>query len=646
MKRRQIPGGPASAGRPGRRPLARLTFRRASAVLAVLLLAGCNGPVRVVTLDQQSAYNWLNRSALTGDRVSETTLTVLRRHNLSESYAYYPAETIALLHAEVMGHPEGWSDLFALAELSYATAEKEQSSERYLAAAVYAFAFLFPEPGGERPSPYDPRFRQACDLYNLALTMALSRPGGGEVVARAGRFQVPFGTLDVAMDQDRLKWGGRELGGFVPTGRTKVFGLQNQYHTPGIGAAVAARVIRSDSVARGVQVAPRLRIPASFVLTIPSPRRQLATGSVHGTVAVYNIFDSASVAINNQPVPIEYDQTAARVISLGQTPILRNEINAFLYGDLLNTSPRLVGLEPHRKGRMPIVLIHGTASSNVRWADLVNDLLEDSRIREHYEFWAFTYASGAPIPYSALTLRDTLQQALTALGGEASDPALGHMVLIGHSQGGLLAKMLVVDPGDALFNKLSKRPLEQLKLDEDSRTLLRRGLFPTPMPEVERVIFIATPQRGSYVAAFSVARLVGRLVTLPLAVTKAGASIITGNADALTFDPSRFRVGSIYGMSPGNPFIKALADTPVAPGVHAHSIIAVEGDGPVESGDDGVVKYESAHIDGVDSELVVRSGHSTQSNPVTIAEVQRILLLQLAADCPALGCAGAVTGTQ
>src|SRR3954453_7196508 len=177
--------------------------------LAVLLLVGCGGPVRTVTLDRESAYSWLNRSALTGDGLSETTLTVLRRHNLSESYAYYPSEKIAALHADVVNHPETWSDLFALAELSYVAAGREQSSTRYLAAAVYAYAFLFPEPGGERPGPYDPRFRQACDLYNLALTMALSRPDGGEVVARAGQYQVPFGTIDVALDQDTLKWDGR-----------------------------------------------------------------------------------------------------------------------------------------------------------------------------------------------------------------------------------------------------------------------------------------------------------------------------------------------------------------------------------------------------------------------------------------------------
>ena len=78
-------------------------------------------------------------------------------------------------------------------------------------------------------------------------------------------------------------------------------------------------------------------------------------------------------------------------------------------------------------------------------------------------------------------------------------------------------------------------------------------------------------------------------------------------------------------MDPKNPGLRTLASLPIAPGVKANSIIAVQGDGPVETGDDGVVEYTSAHIDGVESELVVRSSHSTQAEPQTIEEVRRIL---------------------
>ena len=80
--------------------------------------------------------------------------------------------------------------------------------------------------------------------------------------------------------------------------------------------------------------------------------------------------------------------------------------------------------------------MHGTASSPFRWADMVNDLLEDKEIRDHYEFWFFTYNTGNPIPISANVLRHSLEDAVKSLGGVQADPALGRMVVIGHSQGG------------------------------------------------------------------------------------------------------------------------------------------------------------------------------------------------------------------
>jgi hypothetical protein len=232
---------------------------------------------------------------------------------------------------------------------------------------------------------------------------------------------------------------------------------------------------------------------------------------------------------------------------------------------------------------------------------------------------------------SALQLRQSTEKAVSALGGVQAEPALNHITLIGHSQGGLLAKMLVIDPGSRLWDGIVQRPLSSLNLSDKSRQLLQETLFPRPLPEVQRVIFIATPQRGSYVAAFSISQMIASLVTLPLAVTNVGKEVLTGNGGNVLVGQGKLRFGSVYGMSPNGPFIKSLAAIPIAPNVHAHSIIAVATSGPITAGNDGVVAYSSAHIPGVDSELVVRSTHSTQSNPATIAEVQRILMLQLAA---------------
>jgi hypothetical protein len=87
-------------------------------------------------------------------------------------------------------------------------------------------------------------------------------------------------------------------------------------------------------------------------------------------------------------------------------------------------------------------------------------------------------------------------------------------------------------------------------------------------------------------------------------------------------------------MTPGSRFIEALAAIPIAPGVAAHSIIPVTGGLPPDGQGDGVVKYQSAHIDGVESELVVtHQGHSAQSNPIAIDEVRRILSAHADAVC-------------
>jgi len=601
-------------------------------ILAALLLNGCTAPVSVQRLTLSQSYRQLDRSALSSDALSDSTLIVLRRHNLLKTWNTDPSSAIAALRDAVVGQPSSWPDLFALAELSYLRGKKEGKAEDFLVAAIYAYAYLAPgEDEANRPSPYDQHFVQACDIYNLGLTAAFASPDGAPIQIVAGRKALPFGSISLAVDQRQLEWNNRRLVNFQPTAPLAVSGLQNIYRNPGLGEAMAALAPSNAVASSAFQVAPKLRIPTNLVLVVDNPRSQIKQSNLLGRLVVHTIYDRLDMQIGQETVPLDFDQTAARALGLAENAGWSIEYSGFLNGTLFERSkPQLVGLEPHESGHMPVILIHGTASSAFRWADMVNDLLEDPEIRDHFEFWFFTYATGNPIPYSALQLRKAIEGAVAQLGGVQADPALGHITLIGHSQGGLLAKMVVIDPGDRLWNGMIRRPLSTLRLSAKSRTLFQETLFPKPLPEVQRVIFIATPQHGSYVAAMSLSQLIGRLVTLPLSVTEAGREVLSGNGGNVVMGQGTLRLGSVYGMSPNSPLIKSLAAIPIPPGVHAHSIIPVATNGPLAQGTDGVVRYSSAHIDGVDSELVVHSGHSTQSNPATIAEVRRILLLQLA----------------
>src|SRR4029077_1853587 len=191
-------------------------------------------------------------------------------------------------------------------------------------------------------------------------------------------------------------------------------------------------------------------------------------------------------------------------------------------------------------------------------------------------------------------------------------------------QGGLLTKMMVVDSGTRFWDSRIKVPFDKAELDPETRDLLARAMFVKPLPFVTRVIFIATPHRGSFLASNPIAKFGNKFINLPGGLAKSAVQLGKLREPSMLGTPFTIPT-ALDNMDASNSFIKTLAPMPIAGGVHAHSIIPVKGTGPVEEGNDGVVEYKSAHIDGVESELVVRSGHSTQATPQTIEEVRRIL---------------------
>ncbi|MBS0559985.1 MAG: alpha/beta hydrolase [Proteobacteria bacterium] len=605
--------------------------------LVALTLAACSAPVTVERISLRTAYEDINRTALSSDELSEATRTVLRRAALLDLFDAAPDTAIADLRAQAIASGMHWPELFALAEMTYDQGRRKGSKPMLLASALYAYAVLFPAGDADKPSPYSAQFQHATSFYNLALTQVLSRDSGeGTATLEGGSFPLPFGTVDIAIDQASLTFAGRPLTTFVPTMNLEVGGFKNDYRSDGLGVPMAAGVGPAPRPDVGLVLPRNLRIPTSAVLTMDDPRRQLASTQLSARLRVYTIYDTASIRIDGQAVPLEYDQTAVRALFASENKGWSRELSGLLDNTLLTPSDsgandQLAALEPHRRGRIPVVLVHGTASSPIRWGDMVNDLLEDKEIRDNYEFWFFTYNTGNPIPFSANVLRHSLEAAVQSLGGVQADPALDRMVVIGHSQGGLLTKMIAIDSGSRIWDALSQKPVDELPVKPETKALLKESLFIHPLPFIETVIFIATPHGGSFRANLTIAGLFARLVTLPLTIGAAAADVLTNAADALKVEKDRRAFNSLNGMAPGNPVIGAVRAIPVAPGIHAHSIIPTLQDGPLENRDDGVVEYKSAHLDGVDSELVIEhQGHSAQSNPLVVREVRRILNEELA----------------
>ncbi len=616
-------------------------LRPVTFLILLVLVAGCSTPVGVRTIGPREADRTLAVSVLTGDRLSGPTRQIVNRLGLADTLRKDPPGAIAALHRQLAQEEGRRSDLlFALAETSFLHAAKSRSRPYFLSAAIYAYAFLFPKDTSQAPADYfDPRSRLAVDLYNRGVAEGFAREEDVEVPLSSGTFELPFGELHVDLDPRQLVWGSFRLTGLVQAGRLRVRGLRNDYRWPGIGAPLVASATALEGVTEPTfaRVPPDTKVALTAFLRIEEVEEGIRTGRLRSKLEIYTTDRATIVHVQGRTVPIEYDLTSTLAYSLEGSKAYRLEILGFLKGDVslfrevARFEDGLFLLAPYQPGRIPLVLVHGTVSSPARWAELINELTNDRELWGRYQIWLFTYNTGNPILYSAGILAEALRKVRRELDPEGRDPALGNMVLVGHSQGGILARLMATESGNAFWDSVFTVPFTELEIDPDLKGLLRRSMFFTPLPFVKRVVFIATPHGGSFIVGGWPGRLVGRLVSLPARFLEFGkglAMLPTTKGTALF--SMRNIPRSTDDMGPGSDFVRTLRGLPLSPKVMTHSIIAVKNpDAPEEDWNDGVVSYRSARLDGTSSELIVRSGHSTHGEPAAIEEVRRILLEHL-----------------
>ena len=613
------------------------------AFLGLVVLSACAAPIGVQKIPSNRAQRDLTRSVLSSGELSEKARILLRRTNKEDAWKDDPAGVLADLHTAMMAEPfdalttdRRIRSLDSLAELSFAHAIETKDRRYYLSASLYAWFYMFPGNAGEGPNPWERGVRLSADLYNRGLTLAFTDPDSGEILLRDGDHALPFGTLRVDFDEESLVWGNLELSEFSSLADLQVNGLNNRYRMSGIGAPLGARASeretgtadaddREDATA-GVLVG--VRMPVTALLRFSVFDRDSEEGLYTADLSVIGYSTGTSVEIEDETVPLESEPTAALALTLTENPPWQRELKGFFQGDLALGKLGITTMSAYQRGRIPVVLVHGTASSAGRWADLVNDLMSDPVLRQYYQVWLFSYNTGSPILYSGWLLRDAIADLVAAVDPDGSDPALRNQVLIGHSQGGLLSKLLVVDGGQQFWDLVVDRSPEDVELEPQNRALLEGSLLVKPSPYIKDVVFLSTPHRGSRLANFGLARFFAGMVRSPANIVAAAGDLFADDPEVDAKRAMKQSRGAVGNMSPDSEFVQLLSSLPIAPGIASHSIIGVQ-KGPIEEGGDGVVSYQSAHLDDVDSELVVKSGHSSQSNPVVVEEIRRILIEHL-----------------
>lgn len=598
-------------------------------LLALILptLAGCATPVGVRPVGEDKTLEMFASSALTSNTLSHQTVETLAAYGLHTRYRSDFEQVLVELfeRTRLDRNPNG---VFALTELYFLYGRRHNSKPHYLAAAFFAYIYLFhPAVHGVR-QPFDPRFRLTCDLYNRALTEAF-RDDDGEFRFEGGLFLMPFGRLRVRAERPGFPWGEKEFNHFLPAYDYRVRGLWNRHRNLGLGVPlIAERTTQSanDLMAKNAKVA------ATAFLRLDLSQEKALAGDLEATLELYAPFNTLEITVEGQEVPLEADLTAPLAYSLDDGRLFSFELGAFFSADYAPHQLGIFMVQPYSPGKIPVVFVHGTASSPARWAQMFNALQSDRELRENCQFYFFIYSTGSPVTYSGHLLREALAKIQRTNDPDGKDPMLQQMVVVGHSQGGLLTRLQVTDSGDRFWDQLSDEPIEDLGLPPKEDALLRGVMFFEPVPAVKRVIFIATPHQGSFLSGTWYSRLAASMMRLPRRVTRATTDLLKHDATSAI----RKRLGgrvptSLDSMDPASGFVEVLRESPVAPEVTYHSIIPVAGGGRLADENDGVVEYKSAHLDGAASEFIVRSPHSCQDNPLTVIEVQRILHEHLSA---------------
>ena len=325
------------------------------------------------------------------------------------------------------------------------------------------------------------------------------------------------------------------------------------------------------------------------------------------------------ITLNKQVFPLaaDFDAPTALLIARERPERLglSRVINPAAYAD----TAVLCRLQQFDPAKTPVIFVHGLQETGASWAPMIDSLRDDPGIREHYQFWFFSYPSGYPYPYAAALLRQDLD------GIKHAFPDHKRVVLIGHSMGGMICRLMITNAGDKIWRDFFATPPAKTPLAKDTRKLLEESLVFDHRPDVERVIFISTPHRGSKLASGWIGRIGAGLVRTPQLFT----SIYASTKPLLIADPAARPLdrmpNSVDTLEPNDRFVEAVNKLPIAPGIPYHSIMGDRGHGDTPNSSDGIVPYWSSHLDGARSELIVNSDHGAQYNPQAIREVARIL---------------------
>ncbi|WDZ50113.1 alpha/beta fold hydrolase [Acinetobacter vivianii] len=509
----------------------------------------------------------------------------------------------------------------------------------------YSYAYLFKTSRQPQERIFDNRQVQIRDFYNQALNQLVnvySAKNSSSTIPDS----IKIGESTYRIDIDSYpKLQGKKLEKFTSSYNMNFSGLRTINRRDGFGADFVAVLHTKENDSKNGN--PYILDPLNYAYPngvnpnihqahylastlIAQPVNEQTTLSEilnqpDFKIKIYDPYTVEKIKIEDKEYSLAANFSAPYGLWLAE-----NNLGSAAYLTLIDrnqrlTMPHLYMLEPYNPNKKVIVLIHGLASSPEAWIAVTNEIMGDKSLREHYQVWQVFYSTNMPILESRFQISALLKQTFASLNPQ--DPASQNAVLIGHSMGGIISRLLVSHAD------ISKEALPMMSNHVQARMrkhpVIGERLKMEPIPNFDRVIFLAAPHRGTSYADRWFTVTARKIIGLPSAFLKTLTDTLTSYDDDLkdfvrTIN-NRLQNGP-SDLSNKSEFMELTSGIQPKEGLVFHSIMGnITKSNDMDKITDGIVPYKSAHLEGAISEKIIKGGHSIQIKPETVLELRRIL---------------------
>lgn len=532
----------------------------------------------------------------------------------------------------------------------------------------YSYAYLFYSERDATARMFDNRQVQVRDFYQQALASLVATENQLNEKQTYNSKPLKIGTNTFYFKNDpslKEKFSnGTEL---LPSYDLNFSGLQSINRRDGFGAEfvsilpeqatlpinVAAATDDKDKVKQSSNtpaiidknVHSARYLPVTIVAKPQGHDINSVLSSKHFDVEIYNPYKLDKVTINGESYPLAANFSAPYGMWLARTDLAAAAYRGLLAREDRLIAPQLFMLEPYSHDKRVIIMIHGLASSPEAWIRLTHNVLGDPILREHYQVWQVFYSTNMPILESRYQIEALIENAFKQQNIQhndqvnqhqaASTPILANQqaVLIGHSMGAVISRLLMSN--DDL------RPHALLDIDPSDRSklmalpIVQKRFTLQALPQVGRMVLLSAPLRGTDYVDRWFTRVIRKVIRLPKSFFE---TVVTGT-QSIQMDQKLLE--TIHNISmkkiqngpsdlgEDSDFIALTKDAKIVD-IPYHSIVGNnKGDVPKSEMTDGIVPYDSAHLDGAVSEKIINGGHSIQETPEAVLELRRILRLHL-----------------